>query len=109
MAVNLARHLGVDADAALRSSNAKFARRFAHVCRDLERLPPIGDPRRIDEMEARWQDAKRGRKSTRLNSSPLMRISYAVFCLKKKTNQEKRCNTDTHNAPSKHEYEYHHL
>ncbi|HEY9546228.1 MAG TPA: MazG nucleotide pyrophosphohydrolase domain-containing protein [Solimonas sp.] len=59
MAVNLARHLGVDADAALRSSNAKFARRFAHVCRDLERLPPIGDPRRIDEMEARWQDAKR--------------------------------------------------
>src|SRR3546814_10103308 len=25
------------------------------------------------------------RKSTRLNSSPLMRISYAVFCLKKKT------------------------
>src|SRR3546814_1759283 len=24
------------------------------------------------------------RKSTRLNSSPLMRISYAVFCLKKK-------------------------
>src|SRR3546814_7607376 len=26
----------------------------------------------------------RDRKSTRLNSSPLMRISYAVFCLKKK-------------------------
>src|SRR3546814_10308881 len=31
------------------------------------------------------------RKSTRLNSQSLMRISYAVFCLKKKTNDtEKR-------------------
>src|SRR3546814_4238226 len=28
--------------------------------------------------------AKGDRKSTRLNSGPLMRISYAVFCLKKK-------------------------
>src|SRR3546814_5981586 len=28
----------------------------------------------------------RDRKSTRLNSQSLMRISYAVFCLKKKTN-----------------------
>src|SRR3546814_9102382 len=64
MAVNLARHLGVDADAALRSSNAKFARRFAHVCRDLERLPPIGDPRRIDEMEARGQEIGRAHVRT---------------------------------------------
>ncbi|MGH8445474.1 MAG: MazG nucleotide pyrophosphohydrolase domain-containing protein [Solimonas sp.] len=59
MAVNLARHLGVDASAALAGANAKFARRFAHVCAALERLPPIGDPRRLEEMEARWQDAKR--------------------------------------------------
>ncbi|NKF22596.1 MazG nucleotide pyrophosphohydrolase domain-containing protein [Solimonas marina] len=63
MAVNLARHLGVDASAALAGANAKFARRFAHVCAELERLPPIGDPRRIVEMEARWQDAKRAEKS----------------------------------------------
>src|SRR3546814_5581631 len=28
------------------------------------------------------------RKSTRLNSSPLMRISYAVFCLKKKKHKK---------------------
>src|SRR5262245_62732976 len=37
-----------------------------------------------------WQDAKWGRadrKSTRLNSSHLG-ISYAVFCLKKKTNNK---------------------
>src|SRR3546814_4745025 len=31
----------------------------------------------------------RDRKSTRLNSSSLMRISYAVFCLKKKKNYTK--------------------
>src|SRR3546814_7503525 len=30
-------------------------------------------------------DGGRDRKSTRLNSKSLMRISYAVFCLKKKT------------------------
>src|SRR3546814_6618707 len=30
----------------------------------------------------------RDRKSTRLNSSSLMRISYAVFCLKKKKNNK---------------------
>ncbi|MFT4046998.1 MAG: MazG nucleotide pyrophosphohydrolase domain-containing protein [Solimonas sp.] len=67
MAVNLARHLGVDARAALAGANAKFARRFAHVCADLERLPPIGDPRRLEQMEVRWQQAKRmerqGRKA----------------------------------------------
>lgn len=62
MAVNLARHLGVDARAALDRANAKFSRRFAHVCAALEQLPPIGDPRRLEEMEARWQDAKRAEK-----------------------------------------------
>src|SRR3546814_2955913 len=35
------------------------------------------------------------RKSTRLNSSPLMRISYAVFCLKKKKNIIKQNNRKT--------------
>jgi uncharacterized protein YabN with tetrapyrrole methylase and pyrophosphatase domain len=59
MAVNLARHLGVDAQAALAGANAKFARRFAHVCADLERLPPISDPRRLEQMERRWLEAKR--------------------------------------------------
>lgn len=62
MAVNLARHLGVDAEAALAGTNAKFARRFAHVCAALEQLPPIGDPRRLDAMEARWLEAKRREK-----------------------------------------------
>src|SRR3546814_6611676 len=33
--------------------------------------------------------ARGDRKSTRLNSKSLMRISYAVFCLKKKKNKNK--------------------
>src|SRR3989442_2720451 len=34
-----------------------------------------------------WSDHERDRKSTRLNSSHV-RISYAVFCLKKKNNNK---------------------
>lgn len=64
MAVNLARHLGVDPAEALRSTNAKFTRRFAHVTASLENLPAIGDPRRLEEMEALWQQAKRAEKNT---------------------------------------------
>ncbi len=59
MAVNLARHLGVDPSAALARTNAKFVRRFRHVTAQLENLPPIGDARRLDAMEALWQAAKR--------------------------------------------------
>lgn len=62
MAVNIARHLGVDAGSALRRSNAKFARRFAHICGHLDSLPPPGDPQRLDAMEALWQEAKRQEK-----------------------------------------------
>ena len=58
MAVNLARHLGVDADAALHGANAKFSRRFSQVCEFLSTYPPLGDSRRLDVMEARWQQAK---------------------------------------------------
>src|SRR3546814_6577312 len=36
---------------------------------------------------ARLFDRQSDRKSTRLNSQSLMRISYAVFCLKKKINK----------------------
>src|SRR3546814_9494885 len=43
-----------------------------------ERLGQLPD--RLDDERSPHLD----RKSTRLNSSPLMRISYAVFCLKKK-------------------------
>jgi len=54
---NLARHLKVDPDAALRATNQKFARRFQHVERALgDRLGEAG----LEEMEALWQAAKAG-------------------------------------------------
>ncbi len=59
VAVNLARHLGVEPTTALRRANAKFGRRFAHVIAGSADLPPLGDVRRLDAMEALWQDAKR--------------------------------------------------
>ena len=59
MAVNLARHLRVDASGALRDAVRKFERRFAHVMRHARSLPRRGDPRRLDAMEALWQEAKR--------------------------------------------------
>ncbi len=58
MAVNLARHLGVDPAAALDSANAKFRRRYGYILQHLQELPPRGNPSRLDRMEALWQRAK---------------------------------------------------
>ena len=55
-AVNYARHRGIDPEAALRDSNARFEARFRHVERIAER--PLSDMN-IDELEALWQQAKR--------------------------------------------------
>jgi ATP diphosphatase len=58
-AVNLGRHLKIDPEAALRSANAKFERRFAHIEHRLAesgRGPAHTD---LDEMEALWTEAKR--------------------------------------------------
>ena len=46
--------------------------------------------REVEKMDQRTPD----RKSTRLNSSHKP-ISYAVFCLKKKTKQKKKQKTQT--------------
>ncbi len=57
-AVNLARHLGVDAEAALRSANAKFTTRFGQIESALAaegRRPEDSD---LVEMERLWQAAK---------------------------------------------------
>lgn len=56
--VNLARHLRVDPEQALRKANAKFRRRFRHVER---RLIESGRGLRqagLDEMDALWEEAK---------------------------------------------------
>jgi MazG family protein len=54
--VNLGRHLGVDAEMALRGCNLRFRQRFREMerasAKSLEELPP-------DELEALWEEAKR--------------------------------------------------
>lgn len=52
--VNLARHLEVDPEVALRRASAKFERRFRHM----ESEGPL-QSLALDELEARWQRAKR--------------------------------------------------
>jgi MazG family protein len=52
--VNLARFLRVDPEQALRATNAKFRKRFAHVEAGVQ-LPGAT----IQQMEALWQEAKR--------------------------------------------------
>lgn len=57
--VNLARHLNVDPEAALRRTNAKFENRFRAVERMLEEDFGHGpQSATLDQMEERWQRAK---------------------------------------------------
>jgi MazG family protein len=57
-AVNLARHLGVDPEAALRGANAKFTRRFAYVERALRAAGKNLEESTLQEMDALWNEAK---------------------------------------------------
>ncbi len=59
---NLARHLGVDPESALRGTNEKFIRRFSFIEHQLGRDGRKPDGATLDEMEALWQEAK-GRES----------------------------------------------
>ena len=56
--VNLARHLEVDPETALRQANERFARRYRHVERELDRLgqpPGSATPELLDRL---WANAK---------------------------------------------------
>jgi len=55
---NLARHLEVDPEAALRGANAKFERRFAHIETRLGEAGRAPADATLDEMEALWNEAK---------------------------------------------------
>ncbi|HEY2033865.1 MAG TPA: nucleoside triphosphate pyrophosphohydrolase [Rhizomicrobium sp.] len=55
---NLARHLKVDPESALRAANAKFVRRFKVIEAELARQGKAPDEASLDEMEAIWQSAK---------------------------------------------------
>ena len=56
--VNLARHLDVDPEAALRGASAKFERRFAHIEQRLAESGRKPEGADLDEMDALWLEAK---------------------------------------------------
>jgi MazG family protein len=60
---NLARHLDVDPETALRDGNAKFTRRFTHIERALAAQGRDPAAASLDELEALWQQAKRAEKA----------------------------------------------
>lgn len=55
---NLARHLGVDPEAALRGTNEKFVRRFSYIERSLAVDGRTPQDATLEQMEALWQEAK---------------------------------------------------
>jgi ATP diphosphatase len=57
--VNYGRHLGIDAEAALRQTNDKFRSRFHAVERGLDESGSSLDAATLDEMESLWQQAKK--------------------------------------------------
>jgi nucleoside triphosphate diphosphatase len=63
--VNLARHLKVDPDGALRGTNVKFERRFAAIERSLATRGKTPSEASLAEMDALWDEAKAAEKSGR--------------------------------------------
>jgi MazG family protein len=55
---NIARHLRVEPEAALKVTNRKFRRRFRHIESGLRARASSPDAATLDEMEALWQEAK---------------------------------------------------
>jgi ATP diphosphatase len=63
--VNLARHLGADPDSALRSTNAKFERRFGAIETALRAQGKSPSDATLAEMEALWEAAKAEENASR--------------------------------------------
>lgn len=57
-ATNIARHLQVEPEAALKLTNRKFRRRFGYIEHALDERRQPFDLTSIDELEALWQEAK---------------------------------------------------
>ncbi|MCL7465998.1 nucleoside triphosphate pyrophosphohydrolase [Phaeovulum sp. NW3] len=56
--VNLGRHLGVDAEAALRAANGKFTHRFKYIEDELQAIGKAPADSDLAEMDALWNAAK---------------------------------------------------
>jgi ATP diphosphatase len=59
---NLARHLDIDPETALRGTNAKFVRRFTQIERTLNETGRSLDKASLDDMEEIWVAAKQAEK-----------------------------------------------
>jgi nucleoside triphosphate diphosphatase len=68
--VNLARHVGIDPDLALRGTNAKFERRFAHIEHALSAQGRSLESASLAEMDALWDDAKEKEKQKERPAEP---------------------------------------
>lgn len=62
-AVNLARHLSVDPDMALRAANLKFERRFAAIEAALAARGKTPADSSLEEMDALWDEAKKAERA----------------------------------------------
>src|SRR6476660_9563139 len=58
-ATNIARHLQVEPEAALKLTNRKFRRRFGFIERRVQHSGKPFDATSLEELEALWQEAKR--------------------------------------------------
>jgi MazG family protein len=56
---NIARHLKVEPEAALKLTNRKFRQRFAYIEKQLHARGGTFDAKSLDELEELWQEAKR--------------------------------------------------
>jgi MazG family protein len=61
---NLARHLGIDPENALRDCNHRFEARFRHVENRLAEQARKPEDSELDEMDALWEEAKRNERRT---------------------------------------------
>jgi tetrapyrrole methylase family protein/MazG family protein len=57
--VNLARHYDIDAESALRETNTRFRKRFAHIEQSARLQGKTINDLSLDEMEGYWQEAKK--------------------------------------------------
>ena len=62
--VNLARHLGVEPEGALRAANAKFTARFRHVETALAGSGRDADKVGLAELDRLWDEAKQAERSS---------------------------------------------
>ena len=61
--VNLARWLGIEAEDALRATNAKFRRRFAYIEQVAHRRQIPLDDMQLEDMDTLWEEAKSQERS----------------------------------------------